>query len=140
MTESGDADVRNRAAMVARELLLREKTVELARLKAEKTAVKETLEASLAEAENRYRAALADLLKAAPERETRRFLAIGYVRRDREGFFMEKGGVVLHRVDSLRYDLEEMLGRHVGVNGRRIEVDPRQRLALLRVDSLEILD
>ncbi len=140
MTESGVADTRTRAAAVSRDLLLRERTVEVARLKAEKSAVRATLEERLAEAEGRYRAALAELLKATPRAAEPRWLAMGTLRRSGDGYVIEKGGVPQHDVDSLRYDLSELVGRHVGVNGRRIEVDPARRRTLLRIDALEILE
>jgi len=140
MTEAEDPAVRAGAVSLTRDYLLRERLVEIARVKAEKDAVRGELEARLAAAEARYRAEVDALTKVTPARAQRKFLAVGVLRSGLDGYELVKGEVVLHRVDSLRYDLGDFAGKRVGVNGRRIEVDPKKRVTLLHVDALEILE
>ena len=141
MTESGEPGTRGRAARVSRDYLARERDMRVADAKAEKAAVAKDLEARLAAVEADYRRSLADLLQPAPRAAAPRYAAIGTVRcGGRGGYDLVKGNVVLHTIDSLRYDLAEVVGKRVGVSGKEITVDAARRLNLLRVDSLEILD
>ncbi|MHC4820590.1 MAG: SH3 domain-containing protein [Planctomycetota bacterium] len=140
MTESGEPDTRARAAIVARDYLARERTVEIARAKAETASVKEELEKRLADVEARHEKALEELGKAEPRKRADDFDAVGTVRKTRDGWELVKGGVVLHRVDSLKYDLSEFVGLRVGVRGKEIDVQPGHQVFLLRVDHLEILE
>ncbi len=141
MTESGSPATRGRAATVSRDYVDREREMLVARAKAERTAVAADLERKLADVEARYRAAMADLLKAAPKAPAAKHLAIGTIRRSsRGGYELVKAGVILHQVSSLRYDLSEYLGLRVGVNGKVVPVDPEKGVAILRVDALEILE
>ncbi len=141
MTESGDPSTRGRAAGIYRDYLARERQVEVARLRRDAATVKGDLERRLAEADARYRKALEDLLKVAPAPAAKKFAAVGTVRKEGSGeYALVKGEVVLHRIESTRYDLQEFTGKRVGVQGRTVDVDPRTRLRVLVVESLEILD
>ena len=141
MTESGDPVLRGRAAAVSRDFAVRERTHLVAKAKAEKDAVAGELERRLAEVEARYRSRVDEILKAAPRPQGPKYNAIGTVQRAADGSFeLVKGGVTLHRIESLRYDLDEMVGLRVGVNGKEVKVDPAKGLVLFRVDSLEILE
>jgi hypothetical protein len=141
MTESGDPELRARAASVSKDYALRERTVLLGKAKAEKETVAGELDRRLAEVEEKYRKRMEEILKAAPRRQGPRFEAIGTVERRTDGTFqLVKGGVTLHRIDSLRYDLEELNGLRVGVNGTAVKVDPASGLSIFRVDGLEILE
>ncbi len=139
MTESGDPALRTKASLVSRDYALRERADSLARAKADRGTVAGDLERKLAEIEAEYNRRMAEILKAAPKPQGPRFHAVGTVRRNTDGTFeLVKGGVLLHRIDSLRYDLEEMVDKRVGVNGAEVKVNAG--LSLFRVDALEILD
>jgi uncharacterized protein YgiM (DUF1202 family) len=140
MTESGDPVVRGRAADVSKEYLERERVVLVTRARAETAAVRGELERRLAEVEAQYQARLAELLKASGQARGPRFQAIGTVRKGLDGYSLVKGEVVLHRIESLRYDLDELVGLRIGVNGKEVVVDRAQGLTLFRVDALEILE
>lgn len=141
MTESGSPATRGRASRVSRDYLVREKEMLVAKAKAESSAVAADLERKLAAVEERYRAAMAELLKASPRAAAPKHLAVGTIRRSRSGGYeLVKAGVVLHEVESLRYDLSEFLDLRVGVNGKRIAVDASKGEEILRIDALEILE
>jgi hypothetical protein len=141
MTESGDPALRAKAASVSQDYALRERTVLLARAKSEKETVAGELNRRLAEVEEKYRKRMDEILAAAPRKQGPRFRAIGNVERMTDGSFqLVKGGVTLHRIDSLRYDLDELIGLRVGVNGVDVKVDATTGFSILRVDTLEILE
>ncbi len=141
MTESGAPATRARASKLLRDYLVRERDMKVARAREEKAAVGAELERRLAEVEARYRRDLDSLLRAAPRPAAPRHRAVGTVRRNLRGDYeLVKGGVVLHGLMSLRYDLGEFSGLRVGVNGEDVLVDAAKRFVMLRVDSLEILE
>lgn len=141
MTESGDPALRAKAASVSQDYASRERTVLLARAKSEKETVAGELNRRLVEVEEKYRKRMDEILAAAPRKQGPKFRAIGNVERMTDGSFqLVKGGVTLHRIDSLRYDLDELIGLRVGVNGVDVEVDPTTGFSILRVDTLEILE
>jgi uncharacterized protein YgiM (DUF1202 family) len=141
MTESGDPLLRAKAASVSRDYAQRERVAMLARAKAEKESVAGELQQKLAAVEEQYRKRMEEILKAAPRSPGPKFHAIGTVQRETDGsFFLVKGGVTLHRIDSLRYDLDDLVGLRIGVNGTEVKVDPAKGLVIFRVDGLEILE
>ncbi len=141
MTESGDPVLRAKAASVSRDYAQRERVAMVARAKADKASVAGELQKKLAAIDEQYRKRMDEILKAAPRSPGPKFHAIGTVQRETDGsFFLVKGGVTLHRIDSLRYDLDEMVGLRIGVNGTEVKVDPAKGIVIFRVDGLEILE
>jgi hypothetical protein len=141
MTESDDASLRARAAAVSRDYAGREKNDRMSRARAEKAQVAADLEKRLVEIEAAYRKQIDGIGKAAPGAKAAKFEAIGTVRRNFDGSFeLVKGEVVLHRIDSLRYDLDELTDLRVGIKGKDIKVDEERGIHLYRVDALEILE
>jgi uncharacterized protein YgiM (DUF1202 family) len=140
MTESADPALRSRAADLSGEYLERERQDLHAQARADRTTVQEELRRRLAEIEADYQRKLDEILKAAPKDAGPRWKAVGTVRRTWEGYELVKGEVRLHRIASLRYDLDEMVNLRVGINGKDVAVDPAKGLSIFRVDSLEILE
>ncbi len=141
MTESGDSALRAKAAGVSRDYAQRERGSLLSRAKAEKDTVAGELQKRLAAVEEKYRKRMDEILKAAPGSKGPKYHAIGTVQRETDGsYLLVKGGATLHHIDSLRYDLDELIGLRVGVNGTEVKVDPARGITLFRVDGLEILE
>jgi hypothetical protein len=139
MTESADPHLRSKASSVSTDYALRERGERLARARADKGTVAAELERKLAEIDAEYRKRMDQILKAGPKSLAPKFSAVGTLRRNVDGSFdLVKGGVLVHHVDSLRYDLDSMVDLRVGVNGTEVKVDAG--LTLFRVDSLEILE
>jgi len=140
MTESGDSALRGKAAGISQDLVERERIVLYARARNDRETVRQDLERRLAEIEADYRKKMDAVLKAAPRDAGPKWSAIGTVRRTYDGYELVKGEVRLARIDSLRYDLDELVNTRIGVNGKEVAVDPSRGLSILRVDSLEILE
>jgi hypothetical protein len=139
MTESGDPATRAKAAAVSRDYAARERTDRLARAKTDRETVAGELERRLAEIEAEYQKRMEQILKAGPKPSGPKYQAIGSVVRNVDGTYdLMKGGVLVHRIESLRYDLDEMVDRRIGVNGTEVKVN--SSLTIFRVDSIEILD
>jgi len=139
MTESADPSLRSKASSVSTDYALRERGERLARARSDKGTVAAELEKKLAEIDAEYHKRMDQILKAGPKSLAPKFNAIGTLRRNVDGSFdLVKGGVLIHHVDSLRYDLDSMVDLRIGVNGTEVKVDAG--LTLFRVDALEILE
>ena len=139
MTESNESVLRGKAAQISADMVERERVVLYSRARNDRESVRQDLEKRLAKIEADYRAKMDAVLKAAPQ-NTPRWSAVGTVRRTYDGYELVKGEVRLHRIESLRYDLDELIDTRVGINGKQIPVDPVSGYAIFRVDSLEILE
>ena len=139
MTESNESVLRGKAAQISADMVERERVVLYSRARNDRESVRQDLEKRLAKIEADYRVKMDAVLKAAPQNAPR-WSAVGTVRRTYDGYELVKGEVRLHRIESLRYDLDELIDTRVGINGKQIPVDPVSGHAIFRVDSLEILE
>jgi hypothetical protein len=104
----------------------------------ERDEVAEELTEKAAEAERRYRAEL-EKARALRSLRERPYRGVGVVeRRGRDIVLVEEGQVLLVMTSKL-FDLEDYVGRKVGVNGRMVMKDRATGATHLMVEKLEIL-
>lgn len=107
--------------------------------KKEKTDELSGLESDLAEARRRYSEALEKVRVLRSMRENR-FRGVGRIEKKGADLVLVEDGRVLYKLVSVRFRLEDYVGRRVGVNGRMVAKDPGAAVSHLMVEKIEVLE
>jgi Bacterial SH3 domain len=137
LAEADFAVTKVEAASAYKDILLFEKRRELAAARAEARLTEEELREAIRKADRKYQNEIKVLAQRAPVREMK-FACIGWVHYRKGAWVIQKGGIPLYVLTSKLFDLQDFVGKKVGVHGPVIGEDPARGVCVIDVEAVEI--
>jgi hypothetical protein len=137
LAEADYAVTKVEAAGAYKDILLFEKRRELAAARAEAELTETQLREAIRAADRKYQNEIKVLAQRAPVREMK-FTSIGWVHFRRGAWVIQKGGIPLYVLSSKLFDLQDFVGKKVGVQGPIVGEDPTRGVCIIDVQSVEI--
>jgi len=137
LAEADFAVTKVEAASAYKDILLFEKRRELDAARKEVALTEAQLREAIRAADRKYQNEIKVLAQRAPVREMK-FTSVGWVHYRRGAWVIQKGGIPLYVLSSKLFDLQDYVGKKVGVQGPVIGEDPARGVCVIDVLSVEI--